>query len=332
MQFLRHMWKMYLIGFIGMTAAFSHAAETMPYSFCQVQFQEQTQKEIEQIYVTPNLPTTLPERIHYFSHLFLNKPYALTALGEGPQGQFDQAPLYRFDAFDCQTYVETVLALALSNSAPQFKQCINHFRYANGKVDYIQRHHFTSPDWNAFNQEQGFLQDITDQIINQHHQHISRYAATTIDQANWYQHFDPSKIRLCIATQDLNQQRLNQLRQLGKALPNKKSHIAYIPIQALTSKDKHSQYLLDQIPSGAIIEIVRPNWDLTKLIGTHLNVSHIGFAIREKGILYFYQASSLENKVYKIPLEDYLISMLAQPTIQGINIQVVSSSTYSAQF
>ncbi|MGV3740500.1 MAG: N-acetylmuramoyl-L-alanine amidase-like domain-containing protein [Gammaproteobacteria bacterium] len=329
MQFFQRRYKLKIFGLLCLLAKLSYANKITTYPFCESKFRQQTETAVQKIYTKTTTPTYLPARIQYFSQLFLNKPYALTALGEGRNAEFDQGPLYRFDAFDCLTYVETVLALAFSDSAAQFKQRINHIRYEHGKIGYLQRHHFTSPDWNTFNQQQGLLQDITEKLVDQNHHPIALYAQTTIDQANWYQHFNQDKIRLCGATEEVNQQRLQQLRKMGQPLPNKQSRIAYIPIKALTGKDKNSQFLLDQIPSGAIIEIVRPNWDLTQIIGTHLNVSHIGFAIREHGDLYFYQASSLENKVFKIPLADYLISMLSSPTIRGINIQVAVARTTS---
>src|SRR5688572_7398635 len=42
---------------------------------------------------------------------FLDAPYLLEPLGEGPDGVYSQEPLYRTDRFDCVTYVDTVLAL-----------------------------------------------------------------------------------------------------------------------------------------------------------------------------------------------------------------------------
>ena len=313
---------------ISLTPIFSSicfAGHTTTYPFCDPTLQHRTNQTLHKLYASEShpIPINLNERIQYFSQLLLNKPYALTALGEGRRGKFDQAPLYRLDAFDCQTYVETVLALALSDSTKHFSQCLQNIRYAQGHIDYLHRHHFTSPDWNAANQQLGLLKDITETIVDQKLKPSARYAQAEINQANWYQHFELSKIRICYAAPSAAKHRLKQLKNLGKSLPLKTSRIAYIPIQALISKDKKSQYLLEQIPSGAIIEIIRPNWDLTAAIGTHLNVSHIGFAIREQGELFFYQASSLAKQVTKLPLVDYLISMRSQPTVQGINIQIV---------
>lgn len=297
-------------------------AYAVPYPFCTPQFATQTDIALKKIYAQP-LPQQVTQRIRYFSQLWLNQPYELTALGEGMQGQFDQAPLYRVDAFDCQTYVETVLAFAIADSAQQFKQCISMIRYAQGNIHYTQRHHFTSPDWNAYNQRSGLLQDITPTFVDRYQHRIARYADAEIDPANWYQHFDRSKIRLCHGTPDLISSRLHRLQEQGSKLAKKRSHIAYIPIHALIKQDQNSQDILNQIPDGAIVEIVRPNWDLTQQIGTHLNVSHIGFVLREQGDLYFYNASSLVGKVYKISLVDYLISMSSIPSIQGINVQII---------
>ena len=56
----------------------------------------------------------LAQRIDAISAQFLGKPYLLGALGEGEQGYYDSSPLYRTDAFDCETYVDTVLALIIS--------------------------------------------------------------------------------------------------------------------------------------------------------------------------------------------------------------------------
>lgn len=324
MQFVLN--KIFIIGLGSLLSSASLASTpAYPYPFCDPKVVQATQAQLAQIY-TATLPATLPERLRYFSQLFLDKPYALTALGEGLAGQFDQAPLYRFDAFDCQTYVETVLALALSGTAAQFKACIRKIRYTNGEKSYLHRHHFTSPDWNRSNQQQGLLEDITLKILDQSQNTPARMAETLIHEANWYQHFAADKIRLCAASPLEVQHSLEQLKKLGKFLPAKSSTIAYLPIEVLIGNDKNSQFILDQIPNRAIIEIIRPDWDLTKTIGTHLNVSHMGVAIREQGNIFLYQASSVTNKVSKTLLTEYLRSMQSHPTIKGINVQSIVAS------
>jgi len=77
--------------------------------------------------LAPN--SNLATRIAYFSHALLNRPYVLGPLGEGTKALYDREPLYRNDVFDCTTFVETVLALSLSNNVNQFKEKMNHIRY-----------------------------------------------------------------------------------------------------------------------------------------------------------------------------------------------------------
>lgn len=85
--------------------------------------------------------------------------------------------------------------------------------------------------------------------------------------------------------------------------------------------------IINQIPNGAIIEIVRPNWDLYKIIGTNMNVSHLGFVVWENNKPYFIHASSDKLMVVKTSLIDYLKNAKKNPTIKGINIQIITSKS-----
>ncbi len=283
--------------------------------------------EIQKIYQQYDTAASnnLAKRIELFSRIFLGKSYLWDALGEGETGFFDQYPLYRTDAFDCETYVDTVLALALSHDAPTFEQYIINIRYHQGKVSFIHRNHFTCLDWNRNNQRQGILEDITYRIKNRQGQSIAQYAKAYIDKPSWYQHMTIDRIRINHASDVERQQRLKLLAAQGSKLPKKFSTIAYLPLSKLFdgNTQQANTYLLQQIPNAAIIELVRPNWDLQEKIGTHLNVSHLGFAIWHNDTLYFRQASSLAGQASDVPLIDYLRQMLASPTIKGINIQIV---------
>ena len=89
------------------------------------------------------------------------------------------------------------------------------------------------------------------------------------------------------------------------------------------SGGKANDKLLAQIPSVAIMEIVRPNWALKKKIGTNLNVSHVGFVLRtEKGLIYRH-ASLTEKKIIDVPLIDYLKKYKNSKTVKGINILAI---------
>lgn len=296
------------------TAAQSHIKE------------QNANKTISQIYHSLNNKPTLdmPTRIALISAQFLGKAYLLGALGEGVLGEYDQMPLYRTDAFDCETYVDTVLALALAHTPDNFKRCINQIRYRNGLVSFIERNHFTCLDWNKNNQRQGFVKDVTSTLKQQDNRSVVQYASALIDKPAWYNHMSTHAIHLNKVGATKREKQLASLKRKGAQLPRSTSIIPYIPLSVLFDRaGKANQYLFNQIPHAAIIEIVRPNWDLRQAIGTHLNVSHLGFAIWEKKTLFFRQASSTEGHVVDVPLITYLRDALKSPTIKGINIQIV---------
>lgn len=265
----------------------------------------------------------LAQRIDYFSQRLLGKPYLLGALGEGVAGQFDQNPLYRFDAFDCLTYVNTVLALSLSMSVNEFKSNMLRLNYHCAEPRYVNRHHFVSADWNRENAAQGLIRDITNAIVDAQGRSLAVSAETCIDRPNWFLHRCFSDIKLIKPVKKSEAKALlDALHALSSSLQSAVAVIEYVPIAAFFDAAGHPiAAMFDQIPDAAIVEIIRPSWDLKDKIGTHLHVSHIGFAIRVEGVLMYRQASSIEKRVVDIPLETYLYRRINSPTIKGINLQ-----------
>ena len=74
----------------------------------------------------------------YIGAGFLGMPYVTNPLGEGVKP--DKDPLIRYDAFDCVTFVETVLANGDIGT-------LNKIRYKNGNIDFVNRNHFIETDW-----------------------------------------------------------------------------------------------------------------------------------------------------------------------------------------
>ncbi len=69
---------------------------------------------------------------------FLGAEYKNSPLGEAMLP--DNDPLIRFDAFDCTTFVETVVADGDLDK-------LTKIRYKNGVVDFVNRNHFIETDW-----------------------------------------------------------------------------------------------------------------------------------------------------------------------------------------
>jgi len=287
----------------------------------------QYNQEIERYYAT--IPDSQSEdtilRIVAASQFFMDRPYLLGPLGEGPEGDFDQAPLYRTDVFDCLTYASTVLALAHAKNLDEFQSVIRKVRYQDGQPSFLSRNHFTSIDWNKTNQRNGYIRDITYHIVGHQQQAIAQLAKADISKAAWYAAKPISAIRHRASVTDQKARELkDKLLQSTQNLPDETSEVIYLPLSALFDSEGNSHSsVFNQIPNGAVIEIVRPNWQLKDLIGTNLQISHLGFAIYKDGICYFREASSTQKKVIDIPLDEYLKGYLNSPTVKGINVQEV---------
>jgi hypothetical protein len=219
-------------------------------------------------------------KIEKISALYLGRPYKVDPLGEG-RG-YDKDPLYRLDAFDCMTYVETVIAQALANDFDQFVELMKEIRYKNGQVNFVLRNHFTNIDWIKNNQKNGLITDITRKLF-------PTYTLTSeiqIDKAAWFK----------------------KKYHLQVDLPLQISRLDYIPLDSLLQNPK----LLQKIPSGSIINIVRSGW---------IDISHQGFAILgTDGIFYFRHASLTRKKVTQVSLLNYLIKIKRVKKVKGINV------------
>lgn len=266
--------------------------------------------------------TAIEDRIRIASSEFLDKPYVLGSLGEGQQGEFDQHPLYRDDAFDCETFVTTVLALSHSHSFAEFKIKMNQIRYQDGQVSYVKRNHFTSTDYNMNALHLGLIHDISDQIHNHSGESISLIAETTHNKPRWYEHKKLSDLwfNRPLSTEQ-KAVRLAELHKLAQHVKPEKAVQTYIPISALFDENERPiNDIWAQFPEVALIEIVRPQWHIADKIGTDILVSHMGLLIRRDGQYTFREASQNLGKVVDISLQDYLKGYLHHPTIKGISI------------
>lgn len=312
----------FAVALMGLTATVQFAMAAP--AFVQVPPYDMNQYNQDIISIYKDKSSHAPElftRLDDESAAFLNKPYLLYSNGEGVHGIYDQNPLYRTDGFDCFTYVSTVLALVENEDLNGFQNSVRAINYRDNTPSFLTRNHFTSVDWNRKNQQNGFIEDVTASLFPKYY----KVSDTLIDKPHWFAAMNEDRIQLLTNPGEARiQALLNDLKQKGQIFSPVESHLNYLPLSALfDAKGKAKQALFDKIPSGSVIEIVRPNWDLTKQIGTHLDVSHMGLAIRKKGILYYREASSLDKKVEDVPMADYLAGYLDSKTVKGINIEKI---------
>lgn len=306
-------------------------------------------------------PTTSLNKIDQLTESLMGIPYVDGNLGEGAEGQYDQDPLMRFDAFDCTTYVETIIAGTQAHDTASFLEHLKQIRYQDGNVSFVTRNHFPSVDWIPNNQH--ILQEITADVGGKQ----TLYAHTTIDKRAWYQAMTMDRIQTPGASTAEKSDALLRLKQEGAQFEPEAVNTPYIPLSAifvphtppndqvltyqavsqtikqdetLTPEAREAalqklalrnrlenshinQALLDRIPSGSVISIVRPDYDVKQWIGTNMNITHQAIALRRDGILYLRHASQLQREVIEQPFVEYFSHYVLSPTVKGFNIQTL---------
>ena len=105
----------------------------------------------------------------YLGQPFLGVPYQESPLGESALP--DDDPLIRFDAFDCTTFVETVLA---DGDAER----LNQIRYKDGQIGFLTRNHFIESDWLTNNAD--IVQNVSSQYAP------TKKRTVLVNKSNWF--------------------------------------------------------------------------------------------------------------------------------------------------
>jgi len=101
-------------------------------------------------------------RLQLYSARAKGTPYSLFCLGEGPTAKYDRDPLLDFSRADCVTFIEQMLAMALSSDYEQMFATLMRIRYKNGEIGFITRNHYTHADWVPNND--WLLEDVTAEL------------------------------------------------------------------------------------------------------------------------------------------------------------------------
>lgn len=263
---------------------------------------------------TKNLP--IEQRVVAISKQLLNKPYVDEPCGEGATGEFNTEPLFRFDAFDCETFVNTVLALTQSNNVAQFQNNLRNIIYTNGVIDFKNRAHFPSADWVPHNINNHFIAEITSQVAGANNTAIAK---AYINRQNWCEKCNLERIKIPNISSTQQQMKLQQLHEEASQLQNVNAQINYIPLHKLFTDDGQPNLtIFNRIPNASIILFIEHNPNLVRIIGTEMNVSHMGLVIWKNNQPYLRAASSLKHQTTDLPLISYLHTYLNGRYMQGI--------------
>ena len=293
-----------------------------------------TKDEIHELVQSAQKYKTKGDKIAYLSRLFIDGSDAARMewgpLGEGKECDYNCKPLYRFDAFDCTTFVEMMLALATTDATgdadytlKSFKNQVIDIRYSDPKkISYLTRNHFPESDWMPHNTRQGgLLTDITGSLgIDP-----VETPSAVINKKNWYAHKKLSDIciwdDICSAPVKEQKVKLAELQKAGESIPNEKVTMFYVPTKKILDSKSN---VVSKIPNGSIIQFVRPNWNAGS---THMHVAHQGIVVQDTAGTWLHHASSRDGEMQRVKLLDYLehfrdCSILSRPEmcIAGINI------------
>ena len=268
---------------------------------------------------SPSGAISYADKVDALSQVLLGAEYVGGSVGEGESGVYDKDPLIRFDVFDCTTYVETILAGAMSAASDEFKENLMRLRYKEGNVSFVSRNHFPSLDWLPNNEDK--LGDITSSVVGG----TVSMANTIIDKTAWYQHIGDDVIHCDAASSNECLTLLTRLQAEGNVFVPEPAFLSYIPLTDLFLGEAKgtNQALLDRIPSGSVINMVRPDWPLKQWIGTNMNVSHQGIAIRKNGTLFLRHASVVHKKVIDENFSDYFSNFSSTSSLKGFNVQTL---------
>jgi hypothetical protein len=212
------------------------------------------------------------ERLEHLSGVFLGTPYGELPLGEGSGPE--PWPRWRLDKVDCQTYVETVLAMANAKGLAEAKHILDDIRY-KGEPSFENRNHFTEAQWLPANLEKGYFTDEVPVIDGR-----APTETLTLVHSQW------SKVPI-----------LRRLAGISN-LPDGKYHVRYLPLDELRSHVK-------SIESGTIIMVVR-EYDPNRIV----RISHMGFVIKTgKGWMVRHASTGPEHAVIEQPFGEYVGKM-----------------------
>jgi Protein of unknown function (DUF1460) len=265
---------------------------------------------------------SLASRVETFSAKHLGAPYQLDPLGEGATAAIDRDPLLRFDVFDCQTYVETVIAEARSHNDRQLADELRAIRYRDGKVNFATRNHFPDADWIPNNVARGLMHDISNEVAGVA---TLKEARTHITRRAWFAAIADNPTQSANAHLRSEPQARAELRRLAAAARDADAQVRYIPKDALLDES-----LLARIPSGSLVFVVRPRTSMFGRVGSLQSISHMGFAIRSgKRLVYRHASSGRAKAVIDADFANYFRQMSQSKSFDGIAVYALTDARLS---
>ncbi len=223
---------------------------------------------------------TLPvdsNRVLFFAQNFLGTPYVANTLDEAEE----EVLVVHLDKVDCTTFVETILALVLTDKGKErtfeaYKRALQFIRYRDGEINgYASRLHYFS-DWIRNNEQKKVVYECTSKLPLAISYVMNLDFMSTHADSYPMMKGKPDLIR-----------RMEEVEKVWKEVS-----VAYLPKEKLNVIPEESG-----IYNGDILAIT------TNIKG--LDVVHVGFAVWIGEKLHLLHASSAKNEVILDPQSLY---------------------------
>jgi hypothetical protein len=235
----------------------------------------------------------LARRIDAISHRLLGAPYQLGPLGE--EAPPDADPRFRLDVFDCTTYIETVLALALAGEDDEAaaRQRLDRIRYHDGVPRFAARRHLIDAQWIPQLEHDGVVRDVTRRIGGG----AARTATLHLERAQWQK-------------TDLAKQGL-----AWSAVPHGAQRLDYLPWDAIARDDVRAA-----LPRVAILDVIANPTTAAPTL-----VIHQALLFRtDDGGWVARNASSSRGRVVEEPLDAFLHRFqVRRRAVLGVNVLAI---------
>jgi cell wall-associated NlpC family hydrolase len=115
-------------------------------------------RRVEQLLSKTKGDRSAAGRIEFLSRQFLGQSYEPNPLiGSASTAEVFSAS---FEGFDCVTYIETVLALALASNVNDFTEWLRKIRYEGGRIEWERRNHYMT-FWIRNNVREGIISPVS---------------------------------------------------------------------------------------------------------------------------------------------------------------------------
>lgn len=269
------------------------------------------------------------ERIAAVSTPLLGRPYRVDPLGEGSSGTLDRDPLWRTDAFDCLTFVETTIALARSSDEAAARMSMPRLRYRNGDIGFGTRNHFPEADWIPNNVASGQLRDVTTEVARALGEPgwIAQ-ARGVVNRRSWIEALPRNPVQRAnplLRRPGAGERR--ELALLAQASGDEAVDVGYLRLRERPQADLRRA--IAALPDGALLFVVRPNTSMVGPVGAVTQLAHVGFLLRDTaGRAWFRNASSgRARRVIDVPLLEYLQRMQSTRSFAGLVVLQVLAAT-----